>query len=274
MSAEVTESVAVEKRPMTEEVTLAPSMRVVLTIARNTFRESVRDRVFLNLLVFACVVIGVSFLVSDLSAGQEARVITDFGLAAMLVIGSALAIFVGVQLVRREIERRTAYPTLARPINRSHLLVGKHLGLIALLLVNTVAQTSVIAVVLLAKRDLTGARLLSLSSDAGLIFLELTIIVALAQMFSTFAGTTFSALVTLSLVIIGHFSADLLALSSSASRMRAVYLALYYALPNFSRFQCEQMTAHDLWTALLYALAYQSATLALSVMIFARRDLK
>src|SRR5438128_3840696 len=110
----------------------------VLLIARNAFREAVRDRVLYNLVVFALLLIAGSIFLGELSAGQESKIIIDLGLSAMLLFGAFIAIFVGVGLVYKEIERRTLYAILSKPIGRGQFLLGKYLGLCLTLLINVV----------------------------------------------------------------------------------------------------------------------------------------
>src|ERR1051326_881363 len=117
---------------------LTLSMRRTLAIARNAFREAVRDRVLYNLVLFVLLLIGGAIFLGELSAGQEAKIIVDLGLSAILLFGVFIAIFVGVGLVYKEIERRTLYAILSKPVARGEFLIGKYLGLCLTLLVNVV----------------------------------------------------------------------------------------------------------------------------------------
>src|SRR5947199_3851815 len=115
--------------------------RRVGAIARNAFREAVRDRVLYNLVVFALLLIAGAIFLGELSAGQEAKIIVDLGLSAILLFGVFIAIFVGVGLVYKEIERRTLYAILAKPVSRAEFLLGKYLGLCVTLLVNLLVMS-------------------------------------------------------------------------------------------------------------------------------------
>ena len=117
-------------------VYIQPVFGPVGTIARNTFREAVRDRVLYNLVLFALLLIGGAVFLGELSGGQEAKIIIDLGLSAILLFGVFIALFVGVGLVHKEIERRTLYAILSKPVGRGQFLVGKYLGLCLTLLVN------------------------------------------------------------------------------------------------------------------------------------------
>src|SRR5678815_4987878 len=145
-------------------------MRVVGHIAVNVFRESVRDKVLYNLVIFAVLLIAVSFLLGQLTAGQDIKIIKDLGLAAMSLFGLFIAVFIGIGLVSKEVERRSIYSLLSKPIHRYELVLGKY---------------------------------------AGLILVELSVVTAIALFFSTFSTPILSAAFTFALWIAGHFSADL-----------------------------------------------------------------
>src|SRR5215210_1751593 len=111
-------------------------MRAVRLIAINVFRESVRDKVLYNLVLFAVLLMGVSFLLGQLTAGNEIKIIKDLGLAAMSVFGLFIAIFIGIGLVSKEVERRSIYALLSKPISRHQFIAGKYTGLVLTLSVN------------------------------------------------------------------------------------------------------------------------------------------
>src|SRR6266550_6904679 len=104
-------------------------MRVIRSIALNVFRESVRDKVLYNLVFFAVLLIAVSYLLGELTAGQDVKIIKDLGLSAMSVFGLFIAVFIGIGLVSKEVERRSVYSLLPKPIHRYQLVLGKYAGL-------------------------------------------------------------------------------------------------------------------------------------------------
>src|SRR5207245_7213339 len=114
--------------------------RRITAIARNAFREAVRDRILYNLVVFALLLIAGAIFLGELAGGQEAKILVDLGLSAILLFGVLIAIFVGVGLVYKELERRTLYAILSKPIGRGEFLLGKYLGLSLTLLVNVVVM--------------------------------------------------------------------------------------------------------------------------------------
>src|SRR5216110_1831900 len=172
--------------------------RRVAAIARNAFREAVRDRVLYNLVVFALLLIAGAIFLGELSAGQEAKIIVDLGLSAILLFGVFIAIFVGVGLVYKEIERRTLYAILAKPIGRGEFLLGKYLGLSLTLLVNVVVMgLGLSAAVVYVKRG-WDPLVIHIWPAVFLIFIELMILTAVALLFSSFSSPALSALLTFS----------------------------------------------------------------------------
>src|SRR5688572_16313507 len=111
------------------------------------FRESVRDRVFYNLVLFAVLLISASILIGQLTAGQDVKIIKDLGLAATSLFGLFIAIFVGISLVSKEVDRRSVYALFAKPVRRSEFILGKYAGLLLTLLVNMVVMTIALYVI-------------------------------------------------------------------------------------------------------------------------------
>src|SRR5688500_8102152 len=256
-------------------------MNKILTISRNTFRESVRDRVLYNLVVFVLLITLSAVFLGELTAGQEARTIVNLGLSAMLLFGAFISIFVGVSLVSKEIEKRTVYSIFSKPIGRGEFIIGKYLGLCLTLLLNVLVMGAGVSLALL----LVGGGKLAFSIWGAilLIFFELTILTAVAILFSSFSSPALSALLTFLVFIIGHFSASLrdLAQSLGSSAAKVFFDILYYVLPNLSFFSFIINSAHGdappaplLGGAFLYALVYNGILLTITILIFSRRNFK
>ena len=251
-------------------------------IARNAFREAVRDRILYNLVLFVLLLIVASLFLGELSDSQEAKIIVDMGLSAMLIFGVFIAIFVGVGLVYKEIERRTVYAIFAKPVGRGELLLGKYLGLCLTLFVNVLVMGVGVSLALLLTRS--GGKLAwRIWPAVILIFLELTIITAVALLFSTFSSPALSALLTFFVFIIGHFSADLKAFANALGTIGAkvVFNGLFYALPNLANYSYITPSAYGalpesghFFGALLYAVFYNGLLLGLATLIFQRRNFK
>ncbi len=258
-----------------------PVISHIFTIARNTFREAVRDRVLYNLVLFVLLITASAIFLGELTAGQEARTIVNLGLSAMLLFGSFISIFVGVSLVSKEIERRTIYAIFSKPIGRGEFIVGKYLGLSLTLLVNVLIMGVGVSLALLYVGG--GSLAFSIWGAIFLIFLELTILTAVAILFSSFSSPTLSALLTFFIFIIGHSSASLkdFAANLGSSFTKVFFDVLYYVLPNLSFYGFITNAAHGdapplqmTIGATLYALCYVAVLLAVTNLIFSRRNFK
>jgi len=255
----------------------------ITAIARNAFREAVRDRVLYNLVLFVLLLTAVAIFIGELSGGQERKIIVDLGLSAMLLFGVFIAIFVGVGLVYKEIERRTIYAIFAKPVGRGEFLVGKYLGLCLTLLVNVVVMGIGVSLALMYVSRGWDPLIANLWPAVFLIYLELMILTGIALLFSSFSSPALSALLTFFVFVIGHFSADLKSLSISlgSTSARALFGALYYLLPNLTNYSFITPAAHGnspppalVATVAVYALVYITIILALATLIFSRRNFK
>ena len=254
-----------------------------LAIARNAFREAVRDRVLYNLVLFVLLLIAGAIFLGELSAGQEAKIIVDLGLSAMLLFGAFIAIFVGVGLVYKEIERRTLYAILSKPIGRGQFLLGKYLGLCLTLLINVLVMGIGVSLALIYVRRGWNPLALQIWPAIFLIYFELMIITAVALVFSSFSSPALSALLTFFVFVIGHFSADLKSLAATGNRTaaRLLFRTLYYLLPNLTNFSVITPAAHGATPsssafalATVYMLVYVGVLLAAATLIFSRRNFK
>ena len=255
----------------------------ILPIARNAFREAVRDRVLYNLVLFVLVLIVSAIFLGELSAGEEAKITVDLGLSAMLLFGVFIAVFVGVGLVYKEIERRTLYSILSKPIGRGEFLLGKYLGLCLTLLVNILIMGGGLSLALVYVRRGWDPLVVRIWPAILLIFIELMIMTSVAMLFSSFSSPALSALLSFFVFVIGHFSADLKTLSHSmnGAPARWLFAGLYYLLPNLANYNVITIASHGLSPALLpvllavaYGLIYVAVLLAATTMIFSRRNLK
>jgi ABC-type transport system involved in multi-copper enzyme maturation permease subunit len=249
-------------------------------IAFNTFREAIRDRILYSLLVFALAMIGASVVLSTLSVGGEAKVIKDLGLAAIGLVGTLIAVFIGVGLVYKEIERRTLYAIVTKPIRRADFVIGKFLGLAATLAVNVTIMGA--GLILLAS-GMEGRLTWELLLPVTLTFVKLMVITAIAVLFSTFSTPTLSALFTLALVVVGSLAGDLklFATTFGGPGLQWVIAALYWVLPNLAALDVGVAVVHGrsvpavlAGLAAAYGLAYVAGLLVATVWIFQYRDFK
>jgi ABC-type transport system involved in multi-copper enzyme maturation permease subunit len=253
-------------------------MWCIVVIAWNTFRENLRDKILYNLLFFALMLIGASVLLADLTITEQKKLVTDVGLAAINLVGVIIAIFVGIGLVSKEIERRTVYTIMARPISRPQFVLGKYLGLTFTLLVNVLVMLGVFLATLWMDRMPVHA---ALFQAVELIFVELLLVTALALLFSTFSSATLSGILTLALYAIGHLTSDLkeLAQKSHSQTVKMVMQGLYYLCPNLELLNLKGQAANGVPVALsyqamatAYGLMYAAVLVMAACLIFQRRD--
>src|SRR6266852_8951377 len=262
---------------------LGLNIQRTVAIARNAFREAVRDRIVYNLVIFALLLIAGAIFLGELSAGEEAKIIVDLGLSAMLLFGVFIAIFVGVGLVYKEIERRTLYVILSKPVGRGQFLLGKYLGLCLTLLVNVLIMGLGVSLALVYVRRDWDPLVVRIWPAILLIFVELMIVTGVALLFSSFSSPALSALLTFFVFVIGHFSADLKTLANSSSSVAARWLfrSLYYGLPNLSHYSMITAAAHGyvpearvMAVTVAYAIFYIVVLLAGATWVFSRRNFK
>jgi len=249
----------------------------IAAVAANSFRESVRERVFYNLAIFAVVMMLSGLLLARLSIRQHDKIIKDLGLACVDVFGLVIAIFVGVGLVSKEIDRRSLHPLLAKPLTRDEFFLGKFLGLAGTLLVNVVAMT----LGLLLTLWLTGATpSISLLGAVVPIYLSLLLTVSLALLFSTLSSSSIAALVTLCLVVAGRFSDVIRNVQEVVpGAPRWLVQGVYYAIPNFRNFDFKSRVAYGdpvpaatLGWVTAYAFVYVALALCAGLWAFRRKE--
>lgn len=254
----------------------------IRSIAFNTFREAVRDRVLYNLIAFAVLMSGAAILVGQISIGIERLVVINLGLSAVSIFGTVIAIFVGIGLVSKEIDKRTLYTVLSRPVRRWEFLIGKFLGLTGTLTVNALLMALGVfgALLYVSKHFQTSDEWLLVA--LYFILLELVIVTSLALLFSSFSSPLMSAVFAFSVFIIGSFAEDLRGFAAMTQGM-AGWLATgaAYLVPNFSALNVITLVAHEqavptqlvLYNT-IYAFVYTGMALSGAVLIFDRRNLK
>lgn len=284
MSSDLAIGEAMNSKGLTAAVAFNSSgLTRVLAIALNTFRESVRDRVLYNLILFVLILVGASAFVSDLSVNIESEFTAALGLSAMLVFGAFIAIFIGVGLVYKEIDKRTIYNLLSKPVHRYEFIVGKYLGLCVTLLVNSGVMLLATELAIFFVNGGFVRLHLAVLAAAYLVYLELALLIAVALMFSSFSTPLLSALFSFAVYVIGNFSRDLLqtAQISDSVISRAVLNVIYYLLPNLSNFSFITEASHGrivplrmALSATVYAIVYISILLSAAMLIFQKRNFK
>lgn len=253
-------------------------MAAIRAIAVNTFKEAIRDRILYLLVFFALVMIGVSIVISSLSVGQNARVIADMGLAAISLFSVIIAVFIGTNLLFKEIDKRTIITLLSKPIHRRDFILGKYLGLVLTLLVLNVVMSAIFLLTLYLFQRIWYPAILWVIL---LMFLELMVVTAAAIFFSTLSSPLLSALFTFSVYGIGHYTNDLKTLGALSKNpfLEGITSILYYLLPNLENFNLKNelasglsITPEALGLVLVYGLFYIFFLLVLSVLLFQKKE--
>ncbi len=268
-------------------------MRVIAHVAVNVFKESVRDKILYNLVVFAVLLISASYLIGELTAGQDVKIIKDLGLAAISMFGLLISVFIGIGLVWKEVEKRSIYTLLSKPMRRQEFLLGKYCGLVLTLIIN-VAVMTVAFYAVLAYMEVTSpvniraswpapATDLAMLKAVALIMLELMLVTAIALFFSTFSSPFLSAMLTIAVWVIGHFNEDLRNYGATIASPVAASIArgVYYVVPNFAAFDVKLQVVHAQAVPLryialtsVYGITYVAFVLLGAVIIFSKRDFK
>jgi len=255
----------------------------VATIAVHTFKESVRQKVLYNLVAFALLLIGAAILFGSISVGVERTILITLGLSSISVFGLLIAIFIGIDLVSKEIERRTIYNILSKPVSRVEFILGKYSGLLLTLLVNTAVMTAGFYGALFYQKRALGPEDMVFLGAVYFILLELAMVVGIAVVFSCISTPVLSVICTFCLYVIGNFSTDLRTFGqeTGSAFLGTVCDILYYSLPNFGDFNVISRVAHAdnipgyLWVGnSAYAALYITVLVSIAILVFEQREFR
>lgn len=255
-------------------------MKAVRAIAINTFKEAVRNKILYSLIFFACVMMGISLVLDEATIGQRNKIIKDFGLGSLNIFGVIIAIVVGINLVYKEIEKRTIYPLLAKPVRRYQFLVGKYFGILLTLAVELLLMSSFLFVLIFIYEGQFDPLMLL---AVFMIFIELAVVAAVALFFSSFSTPFLSGMFAFAAYVIGHLTVYLKRFGAESGNavIENVTAFLYYLLPNLENFNLKGAVVYQLpiesgriFLGLLYALFYITVVLVFSALCFNRRDFK
>lgn len=255
-------------------------MSVLWTIAVNTFRENRRDRVLYVLVLFAVLMIAAGVIVGELSPFEQSKILLDLGQSVMALAGALIAIFLGIGLVSKEIEKRTIYVVVSKPVSRTQFLLGKVLGLVMTL---TAAHAIMGAILALVTWGYGAPPGLPLLQSAVLIWVQLVLLIALAVTFASFSSTMLSAMFTIGTWVIGQVVGDLatLAARSESTATKVVLGIVYWAMPNLSLFDVKARATYgipipiaEMGWSMAYGACYVTALLCIASLVFTRRDFR
>lgn len=253
-------------------------MNRILAVAENTFRESIRDKVLYVLLFFAAATILGSKVLGWISIGQDVKIIKDICLAAMSVFGALIAIFVGANLVYKEIDKKTLYTLLAQPMRRYEFMLGKYFGLMAIIGVSLLFMTATSTAYLW----LMGGTINAVWFQAILLILsKLVLVTAFSILLSTLVSPILGAIIVVSFYVAGHATEVLKDLPPQfeGTMSKGILEVFYYVIPNLSTFNLQSEAANNVPVAgvyigfsLAYGLAWTALMLILACMAFEGRD--
>jgi ABC-type transport system involved in multi-copper enzyme maturation permease subunit len=254
----------------------------IWAVTLNSFREAMRDKILYTLLFFAVLMILASVAVAQMTIGEYEKVLRDLGLTAISIFGLLIAIFVGIGLVNKEIERKTIYTIVSKPVHRWQFLVGKFLGLSATLLVQVLSMgIAFVIMLILAEAQLSS----SLLAAVWLSYTELLVVTATALLFSSFSSPVLASMFTIGFTLIGKLSAGLVEFTergeTTSEGFRSFARLLYHAVPDLQTFNVRTAASYGVdvpWEFVLYgtgyALAWSAALLLLASIIFQFREFK
>ena len=258
-------------------------MNRVAAIAVYTFKESVRERVLYTLLIFAILMIGAGLILGSVSVGINEVALVNLGLSAISVFGLLIAVFIGISLVWKEVERRTLYNVLSKPVARAEFILGKFFGLVLTLAVNTAVMTAGFYLLLWCEKGRITAADRAPLEAIYFILLQLMLVVGVALLFSTISSPALSAVFTLSLYVIGNLLDDVRSFGeqSGSAALRGLLRAVSVVLPDFGAFSDIAPAAHgelvagrEILSHSIYAVLYTAVLLSATILIFERRDLR
>lgn len=255
-------------------------MRAIRIIAANTFREALRDRILYLFLGFSIVLLASTKLFGILTVGEQDKIIKDMGLAGIQFFLMLIAVMMSVLLISREIDSKTVYYILAKPVRRWQFLLGKYFGLVAIVLVNLFLMTVVLVLFVWLYGGGFDPRLFVATTMIGV---EMVVLVAFATLFSVLTKPILGSVFTLAVFVVGHVSQDLWLLTRHlpGSFGRTMVSVLYYVIPNLERFNFKTEVVHQLpisasavGLAVVYGLVFSALVLFLACLRFEGKDLQ
>ncbi|MGF1524724.1 MAG: ABC transporter permease [Leptolyngbyaceae cyanobacterium] len=257
------------------------SLSRVWVIASNVFKEVIRDRVLYLVVLYALLLLAVSGLLPQVAAGAQDKITLDLGLAGIHLLGLIVTVFVGTSLINKEIEKRTVLVLIAKPVSRLEFIIGKHLGLSAVLAVLMVLLTA-IYLGILAINQITFVWA-SILLAVLFTFVEMALLTAAAMLFGAFTSSLLATLLTIAVYLMGHLSQDIVALGQLTENisLQRITNSLYLVLPDLERLNLRNEAVYglallpsvpDLLLNLAYGVFYITLLLTLSAVIFARRQ--
>ncbi len=253
-------------------------MKIILAIAKNTFRQAIRDKILYGIIIFALLFICSIAVISSLALEETVFIIRSLGLAEIYFFGLIVTIFLGASLIYDEVDQRTTYMLLAKPVTRGNLIIGKFLGLLA----STGLTTILMAVAYMAIVFFNGGGIdFPALAVVGLQLIEMGILITVLILFSTITTPLASTIYTILIVYIGHSLGLIHSYAAKANYLsKTILLAVYYIAPNLEKFNSRNLITHNLTISIgelalsgIYALAYIILVIYITTIAFNKKDL-
>ena len=227
-------------------LTVGGTLSRILAIATNVFREVIRDRILYLIGLYAAGLFLANQLLPQIAAATEHKILLDLALAAMPVLGLIVSIFLGTNLVNKEIEKRTVFVLIAKPVSRAEFIIGKHWGLSAVLAVLITAMSAIAVATLFAAKIPFSLPNLLISS--GFLFLQLSLVSAIAILFSVFTSSLLAMLLTFGVYLMGQLSQDIVKFGRITKNpaIEAATQGLYLVLPDLARLDLKNQAVYNL----------------------------
>ncbi len=254
-------------------------MKNILTIAKNTLRLEIRDKIWIALLAFGLGYVAIMLFLSDLVL-KELPMVKAFALLGIYFFNAVIALFLGTTSFYRDVERKTVYFILSKPVSRAQFLLGKFFGLaLVVLLTSAALGVAYLGVVAGAGGGFDAIGLLAILMQ----FLEMALFLAFAIFVSTFSSSLLSIVYTSAVFFLGHVVSSLVddARTMGISGIRyAVVNVFYYIFPNLEKFNIRDFAVHHVaapWISFGFALAYAAAYIVLllfvAIWVFEKKEI-
>ena len=255
-------------------------MMVVWTLALNTFREAVRDRVLHSIFFFAVVTVCASLLLKDVTLGDQDKIVRSIAEGGIDVFASLIAMFLGISIIWKELEKKTVFTILSKPMPRWQFVLGKYLGLNLTIWVEIALLSSMYVVLMLFQQDVPS---MIFFVSMALLVMELMLLTAWATLFSTYSAPTTASAFTISIFTIGHLADDLWLLGSKSDSvlLEQIVHIIYWVVPNFEVLSIRELSVHEreipwlqVGSAMGYGIVYSAVVLMVAVVLFNRKDIR
>lgn len=253
-------------------------MSNIFAIAKNTFKQAVRDKILYGISIFAFLFLGSIVILGSLSLGEDLFVIRSFGLAGIYIFGLIITIFLGASIIYEEIDKKTTYFLLSKPVTRQNLIIGKFLGLLASIgLTILLMLTAYILILGLSENFFDYKAILAVL----LQLFEMGILISIIILFSIFTTPLAATIYTILILYIGHLLTLIKSLASKTSGISEYVLTfVYYVLPNLEKFNIRNIVVHqnqisltEFFISIGYALIYITLVLYVAKILFNRKEL-